>query len=178
MTTIKRLITKLVKKCKTSLLLQMDTRGCINKHTNISGIQLKLRSSNRIPNGNPTRLWLRIYGHQQNQTLILLPKKQREESQHNPKWVALPSITDRGRNTKIRPRRYDPKGKPQTSKVSPERSSFRKNNRQRRITWQGTTPNNWLIMSHQKRGSRPTLGGQKLLDRWERRTLYQNTRNP
>ena len=67
---------------KTSLRLQTDIGGRTNKKPNLSRIQWKLRSTNRIPKGNPTRLWLRILGHQWNQTLIFLPQRQREDSQH------------------------------------------------------------------------------------------------
>ena len=55
---------------KTSLLLQTDSGGRTNNQPNISSIQWKLRRSNRIPNEKPTRLWLIILGHQQNQKLF------------------------------------------------------------------------------------------------------------
>ena len=117
---------------KTSLLLQTDTGGRTNKQPNISGIQWKIRSINRSPNRNPDRLWIIISGPQQNQTLILLPRRKIKDIQHNPERVAIHSITNKGCNTKIGPRSYALKGKPQISKVSPERSSSGK--RDRRIS--------------------------------------------
>ena len=58
---------------KDSLLLQTETGGRTNKHPNLSGIQWKLRISDISPNMNPTRIWIRVLGHQRNQKLILLP---------------------------------------------------------------------------------------------------------
>ena len=107
---------------KTSLLLQTDTVGRTNEQPNLSSIQWKLRSSNRSPKSNLTRLWLSISGHQRNKILISLPRRQRKDIRHNPKRFALPSITNIGRSTKIGPRSYAPKGKPQISNISPERS--------------------------------------------------------
>ena len=83
---------------KTSLLLQTDSGGRTNNQPNISSIQWKLRRSNRIPKGNPTRICLIISGHHRNQTLIPSPQRQREYSRHNPKRVAITPITDRGCN--------------------------------------------------------------------------------
>ena len=163
---------------KTSLLLQTDTGGRTNEQPNISGIKWKLRSSNRSPNSQPTRLWPRILVHQRNQTLISLLWIQIKDSWHNPQRVALPYITDRGRNTKIRPIIYAPKGKPKIIKERPERSSSGKSDRQRSGTWLVIAPNNWLIMSYQKCESRPAWGSIKILNRRERRTLYQKTCNP
>ena len=111
---------------KTSLLLQTNTGGRKNEHPNLSNIKWKLRSSNRSPNGNPTKLWLIILGHKQNQKLIPLPRRQRNYSQHNSKRIPLPSLTDRGRNTKIGPIRYASKGKPQIIKDVPEHSRYGK----------------------------------------------------
>ena len=54
----------------TSILLQTDTGSRIKEHPNPSGMQCKLRSINRIPKGNRTRLWLRILGHHRNQKLF------------------------------------------------------------------------------------------------------------
>ena len=127
---------------KTSILLQTDTGGRTNEQSNISGIQWKLSSINRSLDENPTIPWPRILRYKWNQKLILLPRIKREDSRHNPKRVALPSITDKGRNTKIVPRSYAPKGKPQISKVSSERSSSGKSDRQRSGTWLGIAPNN------------------------------------
>ena len=55
---------------KTSLLLQTHTGGHTNKQPNISDIQWKPRISNKTPNGNSNRLWLRISGYQQNQKVF------------------------------------------------------------------------------------------------------------
>ena len=160
---------------KTSLLVQTDTGVRTNEQPNLSVIQWKLRSINRRPNRNPTRLWLRISGHQQNQTLITLPRRQIKDSWNNPKRVALPSITNRGCSTKIGPRSYAPKGKPQIRKVSPECSSSVKIDIQRSRTWLGIAPNNWLITSHRKLRSRPSWGIRKILNRQESRTLPKDT---
>ena len=51
---------------KTSLLLKTDIGSRKKEQPNLSDIQWKLRSINRSQNGNPTRLWLRILGHQWN----------------------------------------------------------------------------------------------------------------
>ena len=104
---------------KTSLILQTDTESHTKEQLNLSGIKWKLRSRNRIPKGNPTRLWLRILVYHRNQKLIPSPLRQREDSRHNPKRVALPPTTNRGLNKEIGPRSYSPKEKPQISKVGP-----------------------------------------------------------
>ena len=150
---------------KTSLLLQTNTRSHKREHPNISGIKWKLRIRNRCPKWKPTKLWIRILGHQWNQKIITLPRRQRKDSRHNPKRVALPPITNRGRNTKIWPRSYACKGKPQIIKVVPERRSSGRSDRQKSRTWLGISPKNWIITSHQERGSRLAWGIRTIINR-------------
>ena len=95
---------------KTSLLLKTDIGSRKKEQPNLSDIQWKLRSINRTPKVNPTRLSLRILVHHWNQKLIPLPRRQREDIQNNPKKLALPPITNRGLNTSIGPRSFAPKG--------------------------------------------------------------------
>ena len=64
----------------TSLLLQTDIGSHMKQQPNISCIQWKLRSSNRSQKGKPNILWLRNLGHHQNQKLIPLSRRQREDS--------------------------------------------------------------------------------------------------
>ena len=109
---------------------------------------------------------------------VLLPRRHREDSWHNPKRVALPYITDRGCNTKIVPRSYAHKGKQQISKFRPEHSSSVKRDRQWSRIWMVIAPNNWLIASHRKCGSCPAWGSITILNRQEGTTLYQKTCNP
>ena len=139
---------------------------------------MELRSIIRSPNRQPTRLWLRILGHQRNQRIILLPQRQRKDSRHNPKGLRYhwSPVDDAAQKSDLEAMLLRGNNKSERSYLITE-ALEKAIDKKVEHGWE--SPLTIDLLCHIEKVGVASLGvSKKIINRQERRTLYQHMRNP